>query len=129
MHDDAPLDPFAGDPEDPAASLGDPGEETAPLNLTEREDVLADLADLEVFRALLEPLGVRGLTVDCGDCGKLHYIDWDLLHGNLRHLLDEGLPRVHEPAMDPDPIDYVSWEYARGYVDGVIDSEEGKGPG
>ncbi|WP_243719843.1 DUF5319 family protein, partial [Actinomadura sp. KC06] len=91
MHDDAPLDPFAGDPEDPAAALGDPGDDTAPLSVTEREDVLADLADLEVFRALLEPLGVRGLTVDCGDCGKLHYIDWELLHGNLRHLLDEGL--------------------------------------
>ncbi|MEU5883671.1 DUF5319 domain-containing protein [Spirillospora sp. NPDC047279] len=126
MHDDAPLDPFAGDPEDPAASLGDPGEDVAPLSVAEREDVLADLADLEVFRALLEPLGVRGLTVDCGDCGKLHYIDWDLLHGNLRHLLDQGLPRVHEPALAPDPVDYVSWEYARGYVDGVIDSEEGR---
>ncbi|WP_433464650.1 DUF5319 domain-containing protein [Spirillospora sp. CA-142024] len=125
MHDDAPLDPFAGDPEDPAAALGDP-DDTAPLSVTEREDVLADLADLEVFRALLEPLGVRGLTVDCGDCGKLHYIDWDLLHGNLRHLLDQGLPRVHEPALSPDPVDYVSWEYARGYVDGVIDSEEGR---
>jgi hypothetical protein len=33
---------------------------------------------------------------------------------------------VHEPALSPDPIDYVSWEYARGYVDGVIDSEEGR---
>jgi hypothetical protein len=126
VHDDVPLDPFAGDPDDPAAALGDPSEETAPLSVTEREDVLADLADLEVFRALLEPLGVRGLTVDCGDCGKQHYIDWDLLHGNLRHLLDEGLPRVHEPALSPDPVDYVSWEYARGYVDGVIDSEEGR---
>ncbi|WP_030175939.1 DUF5319 domain-containing protein [Spirillospora albida] len=124
MQDDAPLDPFAGDPEDPAASLGDPTDEAAPLSVTEREDVLADLADLEVFRALLEPLGIRGLTVDCADCGRLHYIDWDLLHGNLRHLLDRGLPRVHEPALAPDPIDYVSWEYARGYVDGVIDSEE-----
>lgn len=125
MHDDAPLDPFANDPEDPAAALGDPGDESAPLSTTEREDVLADLADLEVFRALLEPLGIKGLTVDCGDCGKAHHIDWDLLHGNLRHLLDEGLPRVHEPAISAAPEDYVSWEYARGYVDGVIDSEEG----
>ncbi|GAB3961687.1 DUF5319 domain-containing protein [Actinoallomurus sp. NPDC050550] len=125
MHDDAPLDPFANDPEDPAAALGDPSDETAPLSTTEREDVLADLADLEVFRALLEPLGIKGLTVDCGDCGRAHHIDWDLLHGNLRHLLDEGLPRVHEPAIAAAPEDYVSWEYARGYVDGVIDSEEG----
>jgi uncharacterized protein DUF5319 len=126
VHDEAPPDPFAGDPDDPAAELGDPGDETAPLSVAEREDVLADLADLEVFQALLEPLGVRGLTVDCGDCDKTHYIDWELLHGNLRQLLDEGLPRVHEPALSPDPVDYVSWEYARGYVDGVIDSEEGR---
>jgi hypothetical protein len=127
VHDDAPPDPFAGDPNDPAAALGDQADEATPLGPAERDDVLADLADLEVFRALLEPLGVRGLTVDCGDCGKTHYIDWELLHGNLRNLLDEGMPRVHEPALSPDPIDYVSWEYARGYVDGVIDSEEGKG--
>ncbi len=126
MHDDAPLDPFADDPEDPAAALGDLTDEVEPLSVTEREDVLADLSDLEVFRALLEPLGIRGLTVDCGDCGKPHHIDWDLLYGNLRHLLDLGLARVHEPAISAEPSDYVSWEYARGYVDGVIDSEEGQ---
>ena len=126
MHDDAPLDPFADDPEDPAAALGDLTDEVEPLSVTEREDVLADLSDLEVFRALLEPLGIKGLTVDCGDCGKPHHIDWDLLYGNLRHLLDLGLARVHEPAISAEPSDYVSWEYARGYVDGVIDSEEGQ---
>lgn len=126
MHDDAPLDPFADDPQDPAAALGDPNDEVAPLSVTEREDVIADLSDLEVFRALLEPLGIKGLTVDCGDCGKPHHIDWDLLYGNLRHLLDQGMARVHEPAIAADPSDYVSWEYARGYVDGVIDSEEGQ---
>lgn len=126
MYEEQPIDPFHGDPLDPASALGDEEEALEPLSPAEREDVLADLADLEVFRALLEPLGVRGLTVDCADCGKLHYIDWELLHGNLRHLLDQGLPRVHEPALSPDPVDYVSWEYARGYVDGVIDSEEGR---
>ncbi|TQL98156.1 hypothetical protein FB559_3775 [Actinoallomurus bryophytorum] len=125
MHDDAPLDPFADDPEDPAAALGDLDDEVAPLSMTEREDVLADLSDLEVFRALLEPLGIKGLTVDCTDCGKPHHIDWELLYGNLRHLLDQGMARVHEPAIAAEPTDYVSWEYARGYVDGVIDSEEG----
>ena len=34
--------------------------------------------------------GVRGLVVDCEDCGEPHYFGWDLLRGNLRHLLDEG---------------------------------------
>jgi hypothetical protein len=128
VHDETPLDPFAGDPDDPAAALGEL-EEIAPLTPAEREDVLADLTDLEVFRTLLEPLGVRGLTVECEDCGKTHYIDWELLRGNLRHLLEEGQPRVHEPALNPDPVDYVTWEYARGYVDGVIDSEEGRESG
>src|SRR5207244_2268119 len=40
----------------------------------------------------------------------------------LRHLLDSGRPRVHEPAYDPDPDHYVTWEYARGYADGVHDT-------
>lgn len=126
MHDDAPRDPFANDPNDPAALLGDPADEVSPLSAEEREDMLCDLADLEVFRALLEPLSVRGLSMDCDECGKPHYIDWDLLQGNLKQLLDDGRPRVHEPALTPDPVDYVTWEYARGYVDGVIDSEERK---
>jgi hypothetical protein len=29
---------------------------------------------------------------------------------------------VHEPAYDPDPDHYVTWEYARGYADGVHDT-------
>jgi hypothetical protein len=28
--------------------------------------------------------------------------------------------RPHEPAFDPDPTEYVSWEYCRGYADAVI---------
>lgn len=126
MHDDAPPDPFAGDPHDPASALGDLAAEISPLSIDEREDVLTDLADLEVFRTLLEPQSVRGLALDCDECGRPHYIDWELLQGNLRQLLDEGRPRVHEPAISPDPVEYVSWEYARGYVDGVIDREEGR---
>ena len=29
---------------------------------------------------------------------------------------------MHEPAFNPDPDRYVSWEYARGYTDGVHDT-------
>ena len=123
VSDDQPLDPFAGDPADPAAALDD-DEVVEPLSPEEREDVLTDLSDLEVYRALLEPRGVRGLVVDCDDCHEAHYFGWDLLRSNLRHLLDAGQTRVHEPAFSPDPSDYVSWDYARGFADGALDAAE-----
>ena len=123
MRHDPPRDPFEGDPADPAAVFDDePAEE--PLTNDEREELVADLADLEVFRTLLEHRGVRGLVVDCDDCDQPHYFGWDLVAANLRHLLDDGQTGVHEPAFDPDPTDYVSWDYARGYADGVMDAEE-----
>ena len=121
MLEDVPRDPFADDPNDPASELGAP-DDVEPLTLAERDEALTDLADVEVFRSLLEPQGVLGLVLDCPECGEQHYFDWDLLRGNLRHLLTSGRPRVHEPAYDPDPDHYVSWEYARGYADGVHDT-------
>ena len=119
-----PIDPFNGDPADPAAGLDDLAEdaESDPLTETERQDVLEDLSDLEIYQALLSPTGIRGLVIECEDCHEPHYFDWDLLRGNLRHLLSNGRPRVHEPAYDPDPDHYVTWEYARGYADGVHDT-------
>lgn len=116
MHDD-PIDPFAGDPSGELRLPGDP--EGDPLSADEREEVLEDLADLEVYQALLGPVGIRGLVIECEDCHEPHYLDWDLLRGNLRHLLDAGRLRAHEPAFDPDPERYVTWDYARGYADGV----------
>jgi len=122
--DDAPLDPFAGDPADPAAALHDDDEDMRPLSVEEREDVLADLEDLEIFQALLEPRSVRGLVVDCQDCEEPHYFEWDLLRGNLKRLLDQGQPHVHEPAFQPDPSEYVSWDYARGFSDAILDLDD-----
>jgi hypothetical protein len=119
-----PVDPFSGDPDDPArelAALDDDVDEAPPLTPQEREDVLEDLEDLEVFEVLLSPRGVRGLVVDCEECREPHYFGWDLLRGNLRHLLDQGTTRVHEPAYSPDPSDYVSWDYARGFADASLD--------
>ena len=135
MRDTPPPDPFSGDLPDPtdprsggSSQFGPAGsaddDVTEPLSPAEREDVLADLEDLEVFRTLLEPRSVRGLVVDCEDCQEPHYFGWDLLHSNLRHLLDLGQMRVHEPAFDPDPAQYVSWDYARGFADGVLDTAE-----
>ncbi|MEU4829824.1 DUF5319 family protein [Streptosporangium sp. NPDC023615] len=123
MLDDVPRDPFADDPDDPAAALGDP-DDPEPLTTDERDEAMTDLADVEVFRSLLEPQGVLGLVLDCPECGEQHYFDWELLRGNLRQMIENGQPQVHEPAYEPNPTDYVSWEYARGYVDGVIDTEE-----
>jgi Family of unknown function (DUF5319) len=121
---DEPIDPFSGDPADPAADLDDLAEdaEEDPLTDTERQDVLEDLSDLEIYQTLLSPTGIRGLVIECEDCHEPHYFDWDLLRGNLRHLLSSGRPRVHEPAYNPDPESYVTWEYARGYADGVHDT-------
>lgn len=120
-----PADPFGDDePVDPAARFAEEPD-AEPLAPEEREDVLADIADLEIFETLLTGRGIRGLVVDCDDCGIPHYFDWELLRSNLRQLLDIGRTRVHEPAYDPDPSHYVAWEYARGYADGVTDTAEG----
>lgn len=115
---DGPLDPFLGDDDDPASLLDD-NDPPQPLTAEERLDVQADLAELLEFRATLEPQGVEGIIVDCGDCGEQHYFGWDLMSANLRALLGEGRTHVHEPAFAPDPDAYVSWDYARGYTDAV----------
>lgn len=130
-----PPDPFAGDPDDPARSLealddghddvlnGSGAEdegEGSELTEAERAEILADLADLAVYQALLSGRGVRGVVVDCMDCGEQHFHEWNLLRASLQQLLDEGRMRPHEPAFDPDPAHYVTWEYCRGYADATI---------
>ncbi|WP_158092136.1 MULTISPECIES: DUF5319 domain-containing protein [Pseudonocardia] len=127
-----PPDPFAGDPDDPARSMGaldDHAEITGsvsgdpdgpPLTEADRGEILADLADLAVYQALLSGRGVRGIVVDCADCGEQHFHEWNLLRASLQQLLDEGRMRPHEPAYDPDPAHYVTWEYCRGYADATL---------
>ena len=126
---DSPLDPFAGDPDDPARALADldPDEAAEPLSPDEREQVLADLEDLEVFEALLAPRGVLGLVAGCTACEESHCLSWDLLRGNLRQLLDAGTTRVHEPAFAPDASAYVTWDYARGYADAALAEDDDEG--
>lgn len=121
-HDVLPPDPFAGDPEDPAQALealDDPEDAEPPLDDDERAGLLSDLSDLAVYEALLAPRGIRGIVVDCPDCHEQHYHDWQLLRSSLQQLLDIGRMRLHEPAFDPDPAAYVSWDYCRGYADAV----------
>ena len=95
-----------------------------PLSPQDREEIVTDLGDLEVFQTLLAPRGVRGLVVDCAECQAPHYFAWELLRQNLRQLLDAGHVRAHEPAFDPNPADYVAWDYATGFVDGVLAASE-----
>ena len=118
-----PVDPFAGDPDDPArelAALDDDELVRVPLLPVEREEVLSDLEDVEIFEALLAPRGVHGILAHCDDCDAPHVFGWDLLRANLRHLLDTGTSRVHERAFAPDPAQYVSWDYARGFADAAL---------
>jgi Family of unknown function (DUF5319) len=115
---DGPLDPFLNDPFDPASAL-DELEVPPPLSEAERADVAADLAELTQFRAALAPRGVQGVVVECSDCGESHYFGWSLMAANLEALLGEGATRAHEPAFNPDPGRYVTWEYARGFSDAL----------
>lgn len=117
-----PPDPFAGDPADPAALLDAP-EPGQPLSASERRAVEEDLADLTVYEALLGHQGVRGLVIACEDCQQDHFHEWDMLRANLLQLLVDGTVRPHEPAVDPNPDLYVSWDYCRGYADAMMAAE------
>jgi hypothetical protein len=108
-----PRDPFADDP-DHADALA-PFEPD--LDEDDRADLLEDLHELELFEKVLHPQGYRGVVVDCADCDEAHYFTWGLLMANLRGLLEANCAQVHEPAFDPDPAHYVTWDYARGFSD------------
>jgi len=96
----------------------------APINEEERELLQQDLTDVQVLKELLGPRGLKGAVFFCPDCDEDHFLGWDLLAGNLKELLEEGESPVHEPAFNPDPHEYVSWDYARGFLDGFESFEE-----
>jgi len=89
-----------------------------PLDDDERAAVQQDLVDVQALKRLLEPRGIKGAVFYCPDCNEDHYLGWDLLTNNLQQLLSAGDSPVHEPAFDPDPDDYVTWDYSRGFLDG-----------
>src|ERR671919_919732 len=97
-------------------------QEPEPLDSDERENIEADLEDLDSMRGVFEPQGMRGVVVACPDCGSDHYYGWDLLRESLEHMLETGEPRMHEPAFEPKEEDYVLWDYGKGYVDALADS-------
>jgi hypothetical protein len=119
-HQELPPDPFADDPHDPARELAALDDDPAtPVSDDERSELMADLADLAEYQGLLAPRGVRGIVVDCADCDEPHYHEWHLLRASLEQLLNDGQVRPHEPAFAPNPMDYVSWDYCRGFAEGV----------
>jgi hypothetical protein len=118
-HDNGlPPDPFTEDEDDPAREL-DWRADPDPIDEQERAELVEDLRDLDVYESLLAPHGVLGVVVDCEDCQEPHYHEWSLLRASLEQLLEAGHMRPHEPAFDPDPDRYVSWEYCRGFADGA----------
>jgi uncharacterized protein DUF5319 len=84
--------------------------EDAPLDEEEKEALRQDLLDVQVLKDVLGSQGIKGTVFFCPDCDEDHYLTWDLLAGNLQELLDAGESPVHEPAYDPNPDDYVSWD-------------------
>lgn len=101
--------------------IHDPGfedDDFGPIDAAERDALSQDLVDVKTLKAVLAVRGVRGVVVFCPDCDEDHYLGWDLLAGNLQQILDSGTTPVHEPAWDPDPDEYVTWDYARGFLDG-----------
>jgi Family of unknown function (DUF5319) len=117
---------LAGAYDDSMAENEQPQGEDEPLGDDERDALRQDLVDVEVLKEVLGPKGLKGTVFYCPDCDEDHYLTWDLLAGNLQELLEAGESPIHEPAFDPDPDEYVSWDYARGFLDGYesFESEE-----
>lgn len=111
-----PFDPFGSEDESDSS-------EFEPIDEEERAALLEDLRDLAEFREALEPRGFRGVVIPCPDCEEDHYFSWSLLRENLEHILEYGEPRVHEPAFEPQVDRYVTWDYGRGFVDGLLEGE------
>jgi hypothetical protein len=99
-----------------------------PIDVEERAALLDDLADLAEFRSALEQRGFLGVVISCPDCEEEHFFGWSLLRENLEHILQHGEPRVHEPAFEPAVDHYVTWDYAKGFVDGLLEGENEQGP-
>ena len=101
-----------------------PEGEEEPLDPEEREALRQDLLDVQVLKEVLGSKGIKGTVFYCPDCDEDHFLTWELLSGNLQELLEQGESPVHEPAFNPDPDEYVSWDYARGFLDGYESFEQ-----
>lgn len=102
--------------------IGDPDfdddDDVEPIDESERQALHQDLLDVKTLKSVLGRRGIKGVVVYCPDCEGDHFLGWDLLAGNLQQILESGKTPVHEPAWEPDPDEYVTWDYARGFLDG-----------
>ena len=118
-----PPDPFDDDFMAEVASesgmFEDEDEVFEPLSDQERTLLEQDLADLLEFETALAPRGVKGIVIDCVDCQEMHYFDWNILRERMEQMLGDGSIPTHEPAMDPNPDFYVTWDYCLGFLDGL----------
>ena len=113
-----PRDPFADDPNDPASFLEEEAQ-AEPLSNEERVGLIRDLALVEEFARHLGPRGIDGIFFLCEDCDEYHYYEWDIMASNMRATLNGELAPVHEPGAEPNPMRYVPWDYAFGFMDGL----------
>lgn len=120
----SPAEPTGPEFEDP-----DDFEGFDEIDPVERESLHQDLVDVKILKAVVGSRGIKGVVVFCPDCEDDHFLGWDLLAGNLQQMIQSGRPPVHEPAWEPNPDDYVSWDYARGFLDGYETYPEGRSTG
>jgi hypothetical protein len=95
----------------------------ADIDPEERESILEELEDLTSLRETFEERGFKGVMITCAECGEDHYYGWDMLKESLEYMLETGEPRMHEPAFEPHPDEYISWDYGRGYLDALGESD------
>lgn len=117
-NDQMPPDPFADDPNDPA-SFFEPDEDYPPLTEDEKQALHEDLRNVRDFRKLLQPRGIRGISMVCEDCEDTHYYDWSIIESNITTMLNNETVPVHEPSAKPNPDEYVTWDYCLGYADAI----------
>jgi len=95
-----------------------------PLSVDEREDVLADLEDLEIFQrsgAARRTRAGRRLP----DCEEPTYFEWDLLRGNLQAVASTRVSRMSTSRRSSRiRRSTVSWDYARGFSDAILDLDD-----
>lgn len=92
----------------------------------ERESILQELEDLSALRKLFEDRGYKGVMITCAECGEDHYYRWDMLKESLEYMLETGEPLMHEPAFQPEPDEYIGWDYGRGYLDALGEADAGE---